>query len=412
MGRTVSVVTMVVAICLVAALAPTCFSAESPGARYEKSCSRCHVAFDPRDYSASEWPGIVKTMKAQAGLTEQDIVALTEYLVAESAEGEPAFTTGAQLGGYLYTEYFQTPEEVSNFDIHYLAVYISGWVTDSFYYFGEFELEHGGVGGDNTFVEQAYLDYWVHPNVAVRTGAMLTPFNRFDEFHDPLSNFTVTRPQVSREIGVSAWKDVGVNLHGYVTLSDRTSLNFDLYTINGLGDGANLRGSRQYRDNNEDRAVGGRVAVVYDHALELGGSAYGGAWDAEGEQELRMYGVHSLFSTSFADFYGEFAHAVSENPGPVEDGEMSGYFIQASRLLGSRFRSTVRYGMLDYADPGDQLGRDPAKGSADLTELVVALAYYPAPDVVFKIEYAFFDERGDAAERDNDQLGLQAAVRF
>jgi len=112
------------------------------------------------------------------------------------------------------------------------------------------------------------------------------------------------------------------------------------------------------------------------------------------------------------DLYGEFAHAVSENPRPAEDGEMSGYFVQASRLLGDRVRSTVRYGMLDYADPGNQLGRDPAKGSKDLTELVLALAYYPAPDVVFKIEYAFFDEGAGAADADNDQLGLQAAVRF
>ncbi len=412
MRRTMWVATTILATCLVAMLAPLPSSAESISALYERGCSRCHVAYDPMDYSSSEWPGILRSMKAQAGLSEQDVVALTEYLVAESLDGESAFTTGLQLGGYLYTEYFQTPEEVRNFDIHYLAVYLSGWVTDSFYYFGEFELEHGGVGGDNTFVEQAYLDYWVLTNVGVKIGAMLTPFNRFDEFHDPLSNFTVTRPQVSREIGVSAWKDVGVDLHGYVALSDRASLSLDLYTVNGLGDGANLRGSRQYRDNNEDRALGGRVAVVYDHVLEVGGSAYNGSWDANGEYELRMYGVHSLLSTPFVDLYGEFAHAVSENPRPAEDGEMSGYFVQASRLLGDRVRSTVRYGMLDYADPGNQLGRDPAKGSKDLTELVLALAYYPAPDVVFKIEYAFFDEGAGAADADNDQLGLQAAVRF
>jgi len=350
-------------------------------------------------------------MKVQAGLTEQDVAVLTEYLVGASAE-DAAPAAGPQLGGYLYTEYFRTPEEAKNFDIHYLAIYVSGWVTESLYYFGEFELEHGGVGGDNTFVEQAYLDYWVHPNIAVKTGAILTPFNRFDEFHDPLSNFTVTRPQASREIGVSAWKDVGVDLHGYASLADRTSVNFDLYAINGLGDGANLRASRQYRDNNEDLALGARVSILHGDIIEVGGSIYGGKWDEGGQHDLRMYGAHGLLRTPFADLYGEFASAVSENPGTVEDGEMHGYFVQASRLLGSRYRPTVRYGMLDYDDPGDELGRDPSKGRKGLTELVLAFAFYPAPDVVFKIEYAIFDEGTDVEEEDNDQLGLQAAVRF
>jgi len=241
---------------------------------------------------------------------------------------------------------------------------------------------------------------------------MLTPFNRFDEFHGPMSNFTVTRPQVSREIGVSAWKDVGVDLHGYASLAGRTSVNFDLYAINGLGDGANLRASRQYRDNNEDVAIGGRMAVLYDDVLELGGSAYSGKWDDDGQHDLQMYGAHALLRTPFADLYGAFASATSENPGAAEDGEMQGYFAQVSKLLGSRFRPTVRYGMLDYDDPGDELGRDSSKGHKDLTELVLAFAYYPAPSVVFKIEYAIFDEGSGVDEEDNDQLGLQAAVRF
>jgi hypothetical protein len=250
------------------------------------------------------------------------------------------------------------------------------------------------------------------PNLALKIGAMLTPFNRFDEFHDPLSNFLVTRPQISREIGVSAWKDVGLDLHGYFNLGPSASLGFDLYTINGLGAGANLRGSRQYRDNNEDRALGGRVNFMYADLLEIGGSVYRGKWDDSGAHDLSLVGGHFMLRTSVADFYGEYGRADSENPAPMVDGEMSGYFVQGSRIFENRYRVTARFGSLDYLDPGDALGRDPARGDLDLSDLALGLTFYPIPKVAFKFEYTIFMEGDRATSVDNNQIGLQAAVRF
>ena len=91
---------------------------------------------------------------------------------------------------------------------------------------------------------------------------------------------------------------------------------------------------------------------------------------------------------------------------------MTGYFVQASRLIHDRFRPTVRVGKLDYLDPGNLLGRNASKGNKDVTEVILALAYYPVPSVVFKVEYAAFLEGSRLAEKDNDPIGLQAAVRF
>ncbi len=381
---------------------------------YETKCSRCHAAFAPSDYTAEEWPGIVRSMRAQSALTADEERIITDFLVSESEQMEErsGISYKPVLGGYLYTEYFETPAAKKNFDIHYLALYASGWVSEDIYYFAEFELEHGGTGGSNTFVEQAYLDYWVKPNIAIRVGAMLAPFNRFDEFHDPISNFIVTRPQVSRELGVSAWKDVGVNIHGYFNLNADASLGFDLYTINGLGAGSNLRGSRQYRDNNEDMALGARVNLMYSDILEVGASLYQGKWDDAELYDLRMLGVHSLIRTPLADLYGEYISATSENEAPLDDGEMSGYFVQGTRLFDQKYRATVRYGALDYLDPGDQFGRDPAKGDKDLTELVFGFTYYPVPRAAFKIEYNIFGEGDRATEEDNNQIGIQIAVKF
>ena len=378
---------------------------------YDKKCGRCHDLFEVDEYTADEWPGEVRAMKAQASLTPEQYEEIVNYLVnASSSRG--SILGKMTMGGYLYTEYFQTEEKTKNFDIHYLTLYASGWAGDKINYFAEFELEHGGTGGNNTFVEQAYIDYWVLPNLAIKVGAMLTPFNRFDEFHPPLLNYTVTRPQMSREIGVSAWKDVGVDLHGYINLDAQNSLSFDLYTINGLGEGSNLRGSRQYRDNNEDKAFGGRLNLMFHDVLEIGMSAYRGAWDNAGDYDLNLFGAHMMLRTSVVDLYGEFASATSENPPGVDDGDMSGFFIQASRQIKKKFRPTIRYGDLDYLDVGSSLGRSTSKGNKDLSELIFCFGFYPVNRVVIKVEYTIFMEGSRITDKDNDQLGLQFAVRF
>jgi len=384
---------------------------------YEQKCGRCHVAYKPAAYSKEQWPGIVRSMKVQATLSSQDIEELTNYLTSASEESESNSASGEPIvGGYLYTEYFRTQEKTINFDIHYLAFSATGWINDKIAYLGEFELEHGGTGGNNTFVEQAYIDFWVRRNIAVKVGAILTPFNRFDEFHDPLENHLVTRPQLSREIGVSAWKDVGVDLHGYFNLNPQNSLTFDIYAINGLGSGKNLRGSRQYRDNNEELGLGARVNFIHKELIEIGLSGYRGAWDDGGKYDVSMVGAHFMLNTELVDIYAEYTTAESENPpvdtlgNPQVDGDMSGYFIQLTRLFDRKYRTTVRIGGLDYLDSGAALGRTPT--NKELTELAIGFTYYPASKVSLKAEYTAFEEGDRVTQKDNNQLGLQAAVKF
>lgn len=168
----------------------------------------------------------------------------------------------------------------------------------------------------------------------------------------------------------------------------------------------------EYAADNEELAFGGRLNWVYDDFLEVGGSAYHGAWDDDGDLGLTMLGGHFMLRTGWANLYGEWAQATSENLAPAEDGEISGYFIQASRLFQSRYRPAVRWGALDYLDRGNLKGRNPGKGDRELTELAFGFSYYPTAKAVFKIEYTFFGEGDRIEEKDDDQFGLQAAVRF
>lgn len=327
---------------------------------YDLKCGRCHFAYEPAAYRLEGWKTIVRDMGPVAGLTAKEEADIIAYL-ATATEGTagPGLPTAPVLSGYLYSELFSAKNIVDTFDIHYLNINLTGRLHPRVSYRAEFELEHGGGKTDPPFVEQAYMDIRLDDGIGVKIGAILTPFNRFDEFHGPLENRLVTRPLLSREIGVSAWKEVGVNLHGNVFLHPRFFLQYDAYIINGLGAGTRLRTSRQYLDNNDGKSLGFRLSGVWNDRWETGFSFYRGAWDAAGDVALSLAGAHILGRIGGLSLFGEYARAISDNPAPFARGEANGLFIQIDYLIGRKFRPVLRYDTLDYLDPGKALGRTP-----------------------------------------------------
>lgn len=378
---------------------------------YELKCGRCHFAYSPQKYSFEEWKTIVIEMGPLSGLNKESEKIILDYLQQEVSKKEKgALPTSPVLAGYIYTEFFSSKDITDTFDIHYLNVNLTGRLHERLSYNIEYEFEHGGAKSEPPFVEEAYVDVWFLRNMGLRIGAILTPFNRFDEFHGPLENLLITRPQMSREIGVSAWKEVGINLHGNIFLHEGFYLNYDLYTINGLGSGSRLRKSRHYKDNNDAKSLGFRLSGVFADRLEAGASYYRGAWDDGGDLNLSMYGFHLLGKIGEFNLFAEYAHSLSENPEPIEKGKVDGFFVQASYLIDGKWRSTIRYGTLDYLDRGNLLGRK----STDYDTKVIALGlnYYLTRAIVFKFEYDIIQEGKRKEDKDNDLLVLQAAIRF
>ena len=68
-----------------------------------------------------------------------------------------------------------------------------------------------------------------------------------------------------------------------------------------------------------------------------------------------MLGAHLMISNPWLDVLAEYSRGRSANPDSVAAGEMSGWFIQCSRLIGGRVRPVFRIGGLDYLDPMDGL---------------------------------------------------------
>ena len=378
---------------------------------YDLKCGRCHMPYAPQKMSLDEWTTVMKEMGPLSGLNEETEKEILAYLEQNAGKGKIGdLPSSPVLGGYIYTEFFASPASTNTFDVHYLNINLTGRLHDRVSYRAEFEFEHGGGEAEPPFIEQAYMDVWFMRNMALRIGAILAPFNRFDDFHAPLENFMVTRPQMSREIGVSAFKDVGLNLHGNIFIVKDLYLNYDAYVINGLGNGSRLRSSRQYRDNNDAKSFGYRVSGVYKDRFELGTSLYHGAWDNDGKHDVNMLGFHFLGKAGDFNLYTEYAKALSQNLKPTDDGNMDGFFVQGSYLIIKKFRPSIRYGTLDYLDMGDKLGRKPT--DYDRRVLALGLNFYLTNSIVFKAEFDFNLEGKRVEEKDNDLLAFQAAFRF
>ena len=60
---------------------PSLVSAQDAEELYEAKCGRCHAAYSPNSYGPEEWPGIVRSMRAQSGLTAEE-----EAMLDKSAE--------------------------------------------------------------------------------------------------------------------------------------------------------------------------------------------------------------------------------------------------------------------------------------------------------------------------------------
>jgi hypothetical protein len=47
-------------------------------------CSRCHRAFEPTEFRADAWPGLVREMKKGAGLDDEEEGLIVRFLVTAS----------------------------------------------------------------------------------------------------------------------------------------------------------------------------------------------------------------------------------------------------------------------------------------------------------------------------------------
>ena len=208
----------------------------------------------------------------------------------------------------------------STFHMPRLVIGVAAAITEKLLFNSEIEYE---FGGDETEVEQAYLEYRLHKGFNPRAGIIIAPLGRFNLYHDSNLLDITPRPLVSSFIIPSTYSDSGIGALGSFDLGKTVKLSYEGYVVNGLRSDeegeivrdaglAESKGLNKLVDNNGQKAAVGRIVLSPVLGLELGASGYRGKHDARGFYDLSIWAFDGRYQYKGFQVQGEYARTAMQ----------------------------------------------------------------------------------------------------
>ena len=341
------------------------------------------------------------------------------------------------VGAYGELTYNQPEALNGELDVQRLVLLFGYKFNDKTQFVTEVEFEHV----EEVFIEQAFINYNVAPNVNLRGGLMLVPFGIINEFHEPTTFNGVERPAVDNVIVPTTWREIGFGVSGRF---NELSLGYQAYVFNGFkstsfdgngGVNGALKGSNGLRSGRQ-KAIQSTIdsptlSMKFDYygipGLRLGLSGYFGDTQAEDDVEaidganigISMIGLDARYAFQRFTARGQYVHgslsgteAYNNLTGKDLGSALLGWYLEAAYNLlpqekYQRLFAFARYEQYDtHAGTDGSLQQNDAYNRNDLT---TGLSYHLAPGVVLKGDYQFRDNAvsgGDVANRLNFGIGV------
>ncbi len=349
----------------------------------------------------------------------------------------------------------------SSFDQQRFVPFFYSDITDRLKVAAELEIEHGirskskDGSGIEVSLEFATIDYLIHEKLNFRAGIILLPVGKFNLLHDSPLNDLSDRPLVATAIIPSTLSETGAGFYGTFYPTRLSKLDYELYVTQGFNGyradtgapvitaDSGLRNARQRvstvddgLDNNNGKAVVGRVAFSPILGVEVGGSGYYGSYDPASKRPLAIWAADWTFQRGPFELIGEAAWVyVRDNskdlsgapaPDPTFLGpgsrllpqRMDGYYVQGNYHFlpqflwrwapsyfteASTFTAVVRW---------DQVNTNSEFSDTKKERLTFGINFRPVEDTVFKVDYQFNFEDGKNNFIRNDGLVLSVATYF
>jgi hypothetical protein len=339
---------------------------------------------------------------------------LTQTLTSPPPIADPASEIqNVPYAGYMETHLNHDGLNPTTFDFHRFVLLFGHGFGDRIRFWSELEFEHGFVEGREVSgeiaLEQAYLDFLIHPKFNLRAGMLLSPVGIINERHEPPSFNGVERPFVDTFIVPSTWFGSGGGFVG--DLGKGFAYKAYLMTsLDAAGFSAEegFRGGRQngFLESARHMAPVGRLEYRGVPGLNLATSFWTGrtGFNLRGiKGQARILEFDGRFRRGRFDWRGQFAmnhlgnaaeinRALQRQTGvnPNIARAMRGFYLEgAAHLFPTEFKHDLvtfyRYENFDtqYRMPTGFL---PLK-QFDRSAHVIGLTYYPYPDVALKFDY-------------------------
>jgi len=375
----------------------------------------------------------------------------------------------ATVGGYMDLQYrlFNSSNSTgvgqpsagagsSSFDQQRFVPFFYSDITDRIKVAAELEIEHGirsksnDGSGIEVSLEFATIDYLIHEKLNFRAGIILLPVGKFNLLHDSPLNDLSDRPLVATAIIPSTLSETGAGFYGTFYPTRLSKLDYELYVTQGFNgfrtDGTpvitadeGLRNARQRvsteddgLDNNNGKAVVGRVAFSPILGVEFGGSGYFGSYDPGSKRPLSIWAADWTFQRGPFELIGEAAwvyvkdnhlnldgtFGIDPSTGHLRPRRMDGFYVQGNyHFMPQSLRRWAPSYFTEASTFTGVLRWDEANTNSELAEtarqrLTLGLNFRPIEDTVFKADYQFNFEDGKHNRIRNDGLVLSVATYF
>jgi hypothetical protein len=267
----------------------------------------------------------------------------------------------------------------------------------------------------------AWIDYTFFEALRIQVGRFPVPFGVFNELSNPANNSLVSIPEICTDAIPTPWFDWGARIQWMQTLNDLETFSLSAYLCNGLGEGENLRSSRQLSDNNNSNSFGARLAIISSRFGEFGTSGYFGARNNEGDQNLGLVGIDLNTRISIVELRGEYVAGLLS----FQEGVISALGDAINYLTGSPDASyqswtcgayvQVAFNISQYAIPAlrmDIIGYEDLSAGERISKrrLGLGFACYPIKPLLLKFEIGLMDDRNAETPLSLEPLYLQLGV--
>ncbi len=378
----------------------------------------------------------VRSAKADSGTAPRAATAALQEVTASPAPASASISDEIQnvpYAGYMETHLNHDGINPSTFDFHRFVLLFGHGFGDRIRFWSELEFEHAFVEGREVSgeiaLEQAYLDFLIHPKFNFRAGMLLSPVGIVNERHEPPSFNGVERPFVDTFIVPSTWFGSGGGFVG--DLGKGFAYKAYLMTsLDAAGFSAEegFRGGRQngFLENSRHMAPVGRLEYRGVPGFNLGTSFWTGRTgfnlrDIKGQ--ARLFEFDGRYRKGRFDWRGQFAATHLNNAAEINRAlqrqtgvspniatAMRGFYLEgAAHLFPIRYRHDfVTFYRYENFNTQHRMpaGFLPLR-QFDRSAHVVGVTYYPYPDVALKFDYNFMRNASEVVRIPNRwNLGL------
>lgn len=332
----------------------------------------------------------------------------------EEATTKTSFMDRTTIGGYGELHYNNLEDQhgtsdSDKIDFHRFVLFFGHEFNDRLRFFSELELEHSLSGNGKpgeVELEQAYIEYDINDNHAVKGGLFLMPVGILNETHEPNTFYGTERNPIEKNIIPTTWWEAGAMFSGEIA----QGFSYDLAIHSGLevtaGNSFKVRKGRQKvaKAEAEDFAYTGRIKWTGLPGVELSASLQyqeniGQSADPDIDSAT-LFETHAVIKRGAFGLRALYAAWDLDGDGPKSIGadEQTGWYIEPSFQINQNFGVFARYNEWD-----NQAGNS---SDSQYEQWDLGVNWWPHKDVVVKLDYQDQDAPSGKTELDGINVGI------